>query len=205
MSTNRKSYLAAVIALIMALSVSHVCRGQAKKIISDTVEITDTDITSIRSFNGNHATVFGIALGMGRNTVKNMVSRYPFIKMTEDPFNERRFYLKDASQADTNKITLAYLKWLNYDSGLYQIILYPPMSKYMKGLSSTIVSPDCVDPSSDIYRSFLGEPSARQVSMNMPKINAKTTLLYYPKQNIVIEESKTASGTQYSLVLTHKW
>jgi hypothetical protein len=171
---------------------------------NDSIELTETDIARLPSFNGSHATIFGISLGMGRNQVRQKLTKYPFLKMEEDPFNPKRFYLQDIS-SDTGKVTLGYLKWTNYDSGLYQVILYPSVSKYLRGLSCSIVSTSCIDPESEIYKTFLGEPAGRQVTLDMPNIGAKTTLMYYPKINMVIEESKTASGLQYNIILTHKW
>jgi hypothetical protein len=171
---------------------------------NDSVELTETDIARLPSFNGSHATIFGISLGMGRSQVRMMISKYPYLKMEEDPFNPKRFYLQDISN-DTGKVTIGYMKWLNYDSGLYQIVLYPPVAKYLRGLSCSIVSTSCVDPESEIYKTFLGEPSSRQITLDMPGINAKTTMLYYPKLNLVIEENKSSKGMQYSIILTHKW
>jgi len=102
-------------------------------------------------------------------------------------------------------VTIAYLKWPNYDSGLYQIILYPAAAKYLRGVSASIVTSACVDPESDIYKNFLGAPSASQVTMDLPSIKSKTIMHYYPRRNIVIEEDQNGDKTTYDLVLTHKW
>jgi len=170
---------------------------------NDSVEMTKTDITSLPSFNGSHATVFGIALGMGREAVKAKLANYPYFKLVPDPFNGKRFYLNDLSN-DTSSVALAYLIWPNYDTGLYQVILYPPMSKFLKGLSSDIVTPSCVDPATEIHK-FLGEPSAKKVTSDIPSIKSKTTQLYYPKYSIIIEESQEGTDVKYNLVLTRKW
>jgi hypothetical protein len=166
----------------------------------DSVEITEIDFVQAGKFNGNHATVFGIGLGSGKSLVKEKTSGYSFLSLRQDAFNPRRSYLVDST--GTN---IAYLIWTNYDSGLYQIVLYPAMAKYMKGLSAAILSPACLDKASEVYKSFLGEPSASKVTLDNPKIEMKTTLFYYPKWNIVIEESKSSSGLQYNMLLTHKW
>jgi len=195
-----KLHLILCISFCLLLSFNNYAKGGAK---NDSVEITKTDVTTLKSFNGAHATVFGIALGMGRSAAKQKITNYPYFKLKPDGFNPRRFYLEDIS-SDTATISLAYLIWTNYDSGLYQVILYPAMSKYLKGLSSDIVSPSCIDVASEIYK-YLGEPSARQVTSEIASIKSKTTQLYYPKYSIIIEESQSGDKTLYNLVLTHKW
>jgi hypothetical protein len=170
----------------------------------DTIELTETDIARLPAFNGSHATIFGIALGMSRTQVKEKISKFPYLRLEEDPFTPKRFYLNDVS-SDSGKVTIGYLKWMNYDSGLYQVILYPPVSKYLRGLTCSIVSSSCIDPESEIYKTFLGAPAGKDVTLDMPAISAKNTMLYYPKLNLVIEESISGTKTEYHIVLTHKW
>jgi len=169
----------------------------------DSVEITETDFAGLPTFNGNHATVFGIPLGIGRSAAGEKLKNYLYLKFKADPFNPKRSYIMDMS-VDSG-ITIAYLKWPNYDSGLYQIILYPAAAKYLHGLSASIVTSACTDPASDIYKSFLGAPSGSQVTMDLPSIKSKTIMHYYPKRNIAIEENQSADKTTYNLVFTRKF
>jgi hypothetical protein len=179
-------------------------KAQSAKTKGDTIELTETDFARLSSFNGSHATFFGIRLGMGRSQVQEKIKNYLYLRTKEDPFNPKRLYLNDMS-SDTGAVTIAYLKWPNYDSGLYQIIIYPTAAKYLVGLSQSILTPFCVDSSSEIFQKFLGKPSGSQVTLDLPDIKAKTTQLFYPKQNIVIEENLSQSGNSYYLMLTHKW
>ena len=178
-------------------------KAQSGKNKGDSVEITETDFASLPTFNGNHATVFGIPLGIGRSEARQKLKNYLYLKFKEDPFNPKRLYVMDMS--GDSGVTIAYMKWPNYDSGLYQIVLYPAATKYLRGLSASIVTSAALDPKSDIYKSFLGAPSGSQVTMDLPAIKSKTIMHYYPKRNIVIEEDQNDNKTTYNLLLTHKW
>jgi hypothetical protein len=179
-------------------------KAQSGSSKGDTVEITETDFTRLPSFNGAHATVFGIALGMGKADAMEKIKNYQYLKLKADPFNPKRFYIQEVS-TDTGQVTLAYLKWPNYDSGLYQMIIYPPMAKYLRGQSSSIIGPESLDSSSTLYKTFLGKPSASPVTSNMPEIKSRTIMHYYPKYNIVIEEDQASGKSTYDLILTRKW
>jgi len=192
-----------VLVSISFLLISFSAKAQTGKNKGDSVEITETDFASLPDFNGNHATVFGIPLGIGRSAAGEKLKNYLYLKFKADPFNPKRSYIMDMS--GDSGVTIAYLKWPNYDSGLYQIILYPAAAKYLRGVSASIVTSACVDPESDIYKNFLGAPSASQVTMDLPSIKSKTIMHYYPRRNIVIEEDQNGDKTTYDLVLTHKW
>lgn len=190
-----------LIFILLLLSLS--AKAQTAKNKGDSVEITETDFASLPTFNGSHATVFGIPLGIGRSAAEEKLKNYLYLKFKVDPFNHKRYYIMDMS--GDSGVTIAYLKWPNYDSGLYQIILYPAASKYLRGLSASIVTNACIDPKSDIYKTFLGAPSGSQVTSDIPSIKSKTVMLYYPRRNIVIEEDQNDDKTTYDLVLTLKF
>jgi len=197
-----KTFIAFVSVCFMLATFS-VKAQTSKKNKGDTVEVTETDFASLPAFNGAHATVFGIALGMGRTEANEKLKNYQYLKLKEDPFNHKRFYIQDMS-GDT-PVTVAYLKWPNYDSGLYQIIIYPAMTKYLRGLSASVVTGACINPSSDVYKTFLGAPSASPVTLNLPDIKEKTIMHYYPKHDIAIEENQTGDKTTYNIVFTSKY
>jgi len=198
-----KIYVFLVIVSACLLHTHHVL-AQGKTIVRDSVEVTDTDFTKMPAFNGNHAKVFGISLGMGVNRAKQILANmYPGLQLAPDAFNQKRYYLSE--KGDTSRIILGYFKWPNYDTGLYQIVLYPAMANHFKGIAAVIFSPESENPQTELYKTFLGEPSARQVTMDMPKIKAKTTMLYYPKYNIALEVNTSADNTTYNLVFTRKW
>ena len=171
---------------------------------SETFELSEIDFTRVPNFNGSHATLFGIALGMGRSEAMEKIKNYQYLKLKPDPFNEKRFYIQGIS-SDTGQVILAYLKWPNYDSGLYQIIVYPPMAKYLRGQSASVIGPESQDSTSDLYKNFLGKPSASPITSNMPEIKSRTIMHYYPKYGIAIEEDQAAGKSTYDLVLTRKW
>ena len=202
---NRKPEIAFLFFFVVFfLLVSSHVKAQTATNKGDTVEISETDFTQIPNFNGSHATVFGIALGMGKSVAMEKIKNYQYLRLKADPFNPKRFYIMDMS-ADSASATLAYLKWPNYDSGLYQIVIYPSMAKYMRGLSASLLSADCMNESSTLFKTFLGKPSASPVTSNIPEIKSKTIMHYYPKYSIVIEEDQNADKSTYNLVLTRKW
>ena len=198
MENKIKTFFLISAILLFTPVLSHAQSAHSK---GDSVEITETDFTRLPTFNWAHATVFGMALGMGKADAMQKIKNYQYLKLKQDPFNKKRFYIQEVS-SDTGQIILAYLKWPNYDSGLYQIIIYPPMAKYLRGQSASIVGPESQDASSELYKNFLGKPSASPITNNMPEIKSRTIMHYYPKHNIVIEEDQASGKSTYELVLT---
>jgi hypothetical protein len=188
--------------LAMAILLSgSAAQAQEDQAAADTVELTNTDITKLASFNASHATIFGIGLGESIQQVKEIVDKKEgFLKIEKDPFNLRRFYLYDVS-GDTSKVLLGYLKWATYDSALNEIILYPGISKYMQGLSCSIMTGACMDPESEVYKDFLGKASAETVMLDIPSANLKEVKYYYPKQRLMIEMHQNGSKITYNMVI----
>jgi hypothetical protein len=166
---------------------------------SDTVELTDVDITTLSNFNASHATVYGIALGMRYETALSLLAKQKFLQVEKDPMNIRRYIVYEKN--DTGKVAVALLKFYKTEDKLYQIVLFPPFSKHLKGESCNLMSMQCMDPNSDVYKQFLGAAASSNVELNLPSIKTKNTLFYYPKLSLIIEELKNDAQIKYNLIL----
>jgi hypothetical protein len=181
---------------IQFISVRSYAQGSTA---SDTVELTEVDITTLSSFNATHATVYGVALGMRYETASELLARQKFLKVEKDPMNIRRYIVYEKN--DTGKVAVALLKFYKTEDKLYQIVLFPPFSKHLKGGSCNIMSMQCMDPNADVYKQFLGAAASSTVELNLPSIKTKNTLYYYPKMSLIIEELKNDGQVKYNLIL----
>lgn len=166
---------------------------------SDTVELTDVDITTLPNFNATHATVYGVGLGMRYETALDILSKQKFLKVEKDPMNVRRFIIYEKN--DTGKVAVGLLKFYRTENKLYQIVLFPTFSKHLKGGACNIMSMQCMDPNADVYKQFLGAAASSTVELDLPSIKTKNTLFYYPKLSLIIEELKNDGQVKYNLIL----
>ncbi|RYD73578.1 MAG: hypothetical protein EOP53_19850 [Sphingobacteriales bacterium] len=164
------------------------------------IELTETDFAKLKDFDARYATVFGVGLDMNVGKVQTIIKAKPYLKLEKDAFNRSRYYLYDISH-DTGKVLLGYLKWHPKDSGLQEFILYPEITPYLKGLSGSILTKECQDPQSDIYKNFLGAAVDKDIILDIPSIPLKTTRYYYPALSLIIESQLNEKGTKYNLIL----
>jgi hypothetical protein len=186
--------------LILTVTLAQFAYGQNK---GTTVELTQTDIARLEDFDGKTATVFGIGLNMTMTQVMGIVQKQKNLRLEIDKINRSRMYLySNPGKNDTGgRVLLGYLKWKPNDSALNQIVLYQEVTPYLKGLTCSILSKSCVDPESDIYKSFLGAPADKDVVLEAPSVGLKTVRYYYPAHSLMIEEQKNGDEIKYSLIL----
>lgn len=163
------------------------------------VELTEVDIARLNSFSGEEATVFGIGLWMTPAEVQRIVARQPALLLERDKTNKNRMYLY--TRSDSGKVLLGYLKWVPKDSGLNQIVLYQSITPYLKGLTCTILSSACLDPQSEVYKSFLGQAADDDVVLDVPSLGLKTVRYYYPALALMIEVQQEKDEKKYSMIL----
>ncbi len=191
------AYMAVLICSLFSTQNSY---AQKKKDQPKIIEITQTDITKITDFDAKYATVFGVGLDMTVGKVQTIIKAQPYLKLERDAFNKTRYYLYDVSH-DTGKVLLGYLKWYPKDSGLQEYILYPEITAYLKGGSCNIMTKDCRDPKSDIYKKFLGDAVEEDVILDIPSIKLKTVRYYYPALSLIIEAQHKDGDTKYNMIL----
>lgn len=185
---------------LCSLFVGGKLQAQKKKAQEKAIEITETDIARLTDFDAKYATVFGVGLGMTVGKAQTIIKAKPFLKLERDAFNKTRYYLYDMSH-DTGKVLLGYLKWYPKDSGLQEYILYPEVTPYLKGLTCTILSKDCRDPQSEVYKTFLGKEIEEDVILDIPSIKLKTVRYYYPALSLIIEAQHKEGETKYNMIL----
>lgn len=191
--------LRSLILLTALQMVSFLSYAATSQSASDTVELTEVDITTLPSFNATHATVYGVALGMRYETALDLLKQHSFLRVEKDPMNVRRFVVYELN--DTGKVAVALLKFYRTEDKLYQIVLFPPFSKHLKGESCNLMTMSCMDPNANVYKQFLGAPASSDVELNLPVIGTKNTLYTYPKLSLIIEELKNGTQVKYNLIL----
>ena len=175
--------------------------GFAQYASFDTTEITHSDITKLKDFNGSTAHVFGLHVGM---TIKD--ARYAATNFDEHPvvfeqdkYNNNRFYLYEPGDRKKRK-TLAYLLWPDKDSGLKEIILFQDAQSYIPQ-GNTLFSKKVLDSTSDVFSSFFGKPASSKIELNIESIHMKNTRYFYPKHSLILVECEKGDEKKYQLVL----
>ncbi|MEA3495311.1 MAG: hypothetical protein U9R42_04680 [Bacteroidota bacterium] len=163
-------------------------------------EITKTDITKYKDISSSEIMIFGIHLNMKINEVKTEINKNKNIFLQEDPFNSRRFYLyeKNSTQAP-----LCYLKWddNNDKSGLQEVVFYFKFIKYLPGISKNLLTLEVINKNSEIVKTFMGYPTRKELSLQIPSLGIKTYSYYYPERNFKINRYISDNGSSISFCI----
>lgn len=185
-------------ALLVAASTSLAAAGA--------VEMTQADITALPAIKSSECTVFGLALGMTKESVlkhldeKNLLwGYYDGYLLTEKKFADI-VYVFDRTEREAVGGALFRIKF-DGESKASAITLYPAMAKHLAGKSSSLVDQDVLVPS--VRKSLLGEPSEVE-SEELPIIDLKLDIFHYAQRGFQIRHkhsySKRTDEVYFSLV-----
>ncbi len=165
-------------------------------------EITKTDITKYATIKSNEILVFGISFNKSINEALEIVSSKPNIYFRVDPFNDNRYYLFDIEKRNGKNLALAYFIWDDNGLQLNEIILYEGMMKYMVGDSRSLLTLDVINKNAHIVKTFMGYPSSKETSLDLPSIGVKSFNYYYPNHSfkVVRNFSDTGSSIAFGLI-----
>ena len=165
-------------------------------------EITKTDITKYATIKSNEILVFGISFNKSINEALEIVSLKPNIYFRVDPFNDNRYYLFDIEKRNGKNLALAYFIWDDNGMQLNEIILYEGMMKYMVGDSRSLLTLDVINKNAHIVKTFMGNPSSKETSLDLPSIGVKSFNYYYPNHSfkVVRNFSDTGSSIAFGLI-----
>ncbi|MBT3421961.1 MAG: hypothetical protein HN600_08345 [Bacteroidetes bacterium] len=165
-------------------------------------EITKTDITKYATIKSNEILVFGISFNKSINEALEIVSLKPNIYFRVDPFNDNRYYLFDIEKRNGKNLALAYFIWDDNGMQLNEIILYEGMMKYMVGDSRSLLTLDVINKNAHIVKTFMGYPSSKETSLDLPSIGVKSFNYYYPNHSfkVVRNFSDTGSSIAFGLI-----
>lgn len=164
-------------------------------------EITKTDITKYATIKANEILVFGISFKMEINEALEIVDTKPNIFFRVDPFNDNRYYLYDIEKIDGKNIPLAYFIWDINGIVLKEIILYKGFSKYLVGNSRILLTIDVINKNADIVKTFMGYPSSKVTSLDLPSIGVKSFNYYYPNHNFKVIRNFSDKGSSIAFGL----
>lgn len=182
---------------ILLLSIN-LCFAQKPNTTID-VEITEENIVEHPYLKSDKITVFGLKLGMTRETVfkiieanKNLEYNIDYTHMTKD----FRVYVSDKNNPSDDEQIL-YLIWVNNAKELDNIVFYKNFEKFLVGNTKTFFTLDFQDPNSNLYKYYLGKADEKLVTLDIPSINLKNTSYYYDLKGLSFIE--TLSGTTKSV------
>jgi hypothetical protein len=146
--------------------------------------------------------VFGISFNKSINEALEIVSLKPNIYFRVDPFNDNRYYLFDIEKRNGKNLALAYFIWDDNGMQLNEIILYEGMMKYMVGDSRSLLTLDVINKNAHIVKTFMGYPSSKETSLDLPSIGVKSFNYYYPNHSfkVVRNFSDTGSSIAFGLI-----
>lgn len=194
---NLRSLAASAAALMLAAGVS---------LAAGAVEMTEADITTRPGIKSSECTVFGLELGMTKDSVLKLLNEknllwgyYNGYLLTEKKFTDIVYVFDRTEQQAVG----GALFRVNFDgeSKASAITLYPAMAKHLPGGSSRLVDQDVLQPSA--RKALLGEPSEVE-SEELPIIDLKLDIFHYTQRGFQIRHkhsySKRTDEVYFSLV-----
>lgn len=163
-------------------------------------EMTEVDITSLESIDVDQISVLGIHLGSTIPQARNEVNNRFDLVLKQDKFNNNRFYLYDKSQ-DADQVLLAYMKWPHVDSSMDELILYPGISRYLKGQSKQLVSQATMDFEKGIGKNFLGYPLNKEVILDVASLDLRHVAYFYKEHRYQVIKQVKKGRVKYSFGL----
>lgn len=160
-------------------------------------EMTEVDITSLESIDVDQISVLGIHLGSTIPQARNEVNNRFDLELTQDKFNNNRFYLYDESQGG-DRVLLAYMKWPHVDSTLDELILYPGIARYLKGQSKQLVSKATMNFEQGIGKNFLGYPLNKEVILDVSSLDLKHVAFFYKEHRYQVIKQVKKDRVKYS-------
>jgi hypothetical protein len=162
-------------------------------------ELTATDITTVKNFRADRATVFGVSLGMTMQQALQLLSAHKQLLVEQDADNPTRRYVYAPTPTAKGDAILYYI-WEPNDSRLLRITVYQPFATYLRGHTKDLVTSAALDGTSTALKSFLGSPTRSQVTLNIPSINLKETTFYYDDRLLTVTDWNKES-VRFALVL----
>lgn len=160
-------------------------------------EITQVDFTHNNELTSGDLSVFGIGLGMSQNEAMAAMDLHPELYYEEDNMHESgdfRIYVYDRMDNGASKNCILYLIWDNGQATLSSITFFEDFIFYLQGSSRDLLTLNAIDPESDIYRNYLGEPGYSEVTLDIPMIGLKHITYYYPSRGLEITHKRNSDG-----------
>jgi hypothetical protein len=118
---------------------------------------------------------------------ETILHKKDFLSIEEDVFHPGRLYVYDEQfGVNGNRSPLLYLIFGEADTGIKEIVLYPGISKYLKGKSQRLLTYEAFNQNSDIVKNFTGLPGKRKLIIDIPILSMKSYSYYYPSKNFVL-------------------
>ncbi len=170
------------------------------------VEMTVVDITKRPELKSSDCAVFGLRLGMPRESVLRRLEEqdllwgyYNGYLLTDKKFSDI-VYVFDRTGQEAVGSALLRMNF-NSEEKLEAITLYPAMAKHLAGESKRLVDQEVLEPS--VRRALLGK-GARVESEELPIIDLKLDIFLYSSRGFQVRHkhsySKRTDEVYFSLV-----
>jgi len=164
-------------------------------------EITSTDITALPEIVASEITIFGIGFTTSLEKAIEILEENTMVFLEVDPFNNNRYYLYDYEIVNNKHLPLAYFIWDEFGFKLQEVILYKAFSKYLVGRSKDLLTMEVINKHSEVVKDFIGYPSRKETTLDIPSIKMTTFCYYYPDHDFKVIRSVTEKGTSISFGL----
>jgi hypothetical protein len=165
------------------------------------LEITQVDITKYANIIASEIQIFGISFDMSIEIALQTVDKNPFVFFEVDPFNSSRYYLYDYMTQNAKHLPLAYFIWDEFGQKIEEVILYTAFERYLVGASKNLLSIDVINKHSDIVKEFMGYPTRKETTLDIPSISVKTFCYYYPEHDFKVFRNFNDKGSSISFGL----
>lgn len=172
-----------------------------KTAVASFSEITSTDITALPEIVASEITIFGISFTTTLEKAIEILADNQLVFLEVDPFNNNRYYLYDYEIVNNKHLPLAYFIWDEFGVKLQEVILYKAFSKYLVGRSKDLLTMEVINKHSEVVRDFIGYPSRKETTLDIPSIKMTTFCYYYPDHDFKVIRSVTEKGTSISFGL----
>ena len=139
----------------------------------DAVELTTTDITTLRDFRADRASILGVRLGMSMDDAKAKIGEHPGFSVSLNRANPTRLYVNTPAAPDS----VLYLIWSPGNPRLTLITVFRTFEPWLQGGTKGLLHTDALDATSVAGR-FLGKPDRSGVTLD---VTSNRTSPHHPR------------------------
>lgn len=157
----------------------------------DAVELTTTDITTLRDFRADRASILGVRLGMSMDDAKAKIGEHPGFSVSLNRANPTRLYVNTPAAPDS----VLYLIWSPGNPRLTLITVFRTFEPWLQGGTKGLLHTDALDATSVAGR-FLGKPDRSGVTLDVTSIGLRHITHAYARRGLELTEQHEGTSTK---------
>ncbi len=173
--------------------------------IAHRVELTKTDITTLKKIDGKAISVYGCYLGMSKKDAVDELAKYtdiypdpnwlPYLRNSKYDSIPLGIYIYKVTNTKDTSYFLLY--WGKDGKGIEEITIFNNLQERVIGETKNLFTKNVVNIKSSFYKKYLGKPSKI-------RFGAGVNTYFYAAKNFEIITNTTGKQTQYYFKLTKK-